>query len=205
MGMQLGLDLKFRGGKRPGAGRPRTRPHPGLDQPGVPHLRRKQLNGHDPVHVTLRVVPGTGYLRAQRQASLIQGALRAAREKFGMRIIHFSIQGAHLHLILETADRAALSKGMQALGIRIARGLNRLAGNRRGPVFVDRYHEHVLESRRQVANAVRYVLENFRHHVREPEQEDGADPLSSAVWQGRPVADDSPVVEPGTWKLKHPL
>ena len=203
MGRQLGLGLKFRGGKRPGAGRPRTRPHPGLEAPGVPHVRREELNGRDPVHITMRVQPGLGYLRAQRQAAEIQRALRAAREKFGMRIIHFSIQGAHLHLIVEAADRAALSRGVQGLAIRLARALNRLAANRRGPVFADRYHEHILESRRQVANAVRYVLENFRHHVRGPEQAHGADPLSSAVWQ--PGAPDAPVVEPATWKLRHPL
>jgi hypothetical protein len=38
---------------------------------------------------------------------------------------------------------------------------------RSGPVFADRHHAHVLESRREVANAVRYVTGNYRHHARE--------------------------------------
>ena len=113
------------------------------------------------------------------------------------------IQGAHLHLIVEAADRAALSKGIQALGICIARGLNRLAV-RRGPVFADRYHEHVLGSLREVANAVRYVLDNFRHHVRLTEQSHGPDPLSSAGYT-LPLLEDAPVVEPALWKLKHAI
>src|SRR3989442_11957483 len=47
------------------------------------------------------------------------------------------------------------------LTIRIARAINRAVG-RRGKVFADRYHAHILSTRREVANALRYVLENFR-------------------------------------------
>ena len=55
---------------------------------------------------------------------------------------------------------------MQGLAIRLARSLNRLAG-RTGKVFSDRFHSLVLKTLREVANAIRYVLENFRHHLRE--------------------------------------
>ena len=126
-----------------------------------------------------------------------------ARERFGMRVIHFSIQGAHLHLVVEAGGAAALSRGMQGLGIRLARGLNRLAGNRRGPVFVDRYHAHILETRREVNHAVRYVLENFRHHLREPETRDERDPCSSAVWLGLPLTESAPVVPAKLWTLRN--
>jgi hypothetical protein len=43
--------------------------------------------------------------------------------------------------------------------VRIARRLNARIG-RRGPVFADRYHAHVLATRREVANAVRSVTGN---------------------------------------------
>src|SRR5206468_220895 len=108
-------------------------------------------------------------------------------------VVHYSIQGAHLHLIVETEGAPALSRGMQGLAIRIARRLNRLA-RRSGPVFVDRYHAHVLASRREVAAAVRYVLNNFRHHVREPL---AADPYATRL--------DQPLAQPGTWLLAHGL
>src|SRR5438552_3094930 len=49
MARQMALDLPEWGGKRRGAGRPRTRPHPGLDGPGVPHLGRPQFAARHPI------------------------------------------------------------------------------------------------------------------------------------------------------------
>jgi putative transposase len=109
--------------------------------------------------------PGVGYLRTQSRFELIRGALGAASDRFGMRVVHFSVQGNHLHLIVEAEGRDALSKSMKGLAVRVAVGLNRLAG-RRGTVFADRYHVHVLATPREVANTLRYVLENHRKHAR---------------------------------------
>ena len=78
MSKQLPLDLPKWGGRRKGAGRPRTRPHPGLIGPGVPHLKRETFPARIPVHVTVRVVPGVGYLRSQGRAKEIATALREA-------------------------------------------------------------------------------------------------------------------------------
>ena len=162
---QLELALPRRGGKRPGSGRPRTRLHPGLLGTGVPHLKRKEFPSRNPVHVTQRVQPGVGHLRTQSRLNLIREALRAASGKFGMQVVHFSIQDNHLHLIVEAEGRKALSKSMKGLAVRIAVALNRFSG-RRGTVFADRYHARILGSPRQVANTLRYVLQNHRKHVR---------------------------------------
>ncbi len=66
-------------------------------------------------------------------------------------------------MIVEAPDRAALTRGMRALLIRIARALNRLWGHS-GPVFADRFHERELINPRQVRNALVYVLQNLRKH-----------------------------------------
>ncbi len=79
-----------------------------------------------PVHVTLRVQPGIGYLRAYRRTKLLEDAFRKARRRDGMRIVHYSIQGNHLHLLVEVDDAEALARGMQGLAIRIAKRLNAL-------------------------------------------------------------------------------
>jgi hypothetical protein len=71
-----------------------------------------------------------------------------------------------MHLVVEVEDPPALSRAVQGLAIRLARALNRLA-SRTGKVFADRFHVHVLKTLREVVNAVRYMLENFRHHLRE--------------------------------------
>src|SRR4051812_23889160 len=88
------------------------------------------------------------------------------------------------------------------LAVRLARVLNRLA-SRRGKVFADRYHSHVLKARREVAYAVPYVLENFRHHLREDVAPHGIDPCSSAAWSDGRHEERSPVTAPRTWLLCH--
>ena len=201
MSRQLSLALPKWGGRRTGAGRPRIRPHPGLVGPGVPHVKRDPFPARHPVHVTIRVRPGVGYLRAWRRARAIEAALREARSRFGVRLIHYAILGNHLHLIVEAEGPGALSRGMQGLCVRLARRLNRLAA-RRGPVFADRYHAHVLRSRREAARAVAYVRDNYRHHTREHLLKTWTDPLSSSRYLVAKPGNDDPVVEPRTWLLR---
>jgi REP element-mobilizing transposase RayT len=132
---------------------------------------------------------------------VLEEAFREARERYGVRVIHYTIQGNHLHLLVEAENSAALSRAMQGLAIRIAKRLNALAG-RRGGVFADRYHAHALATRREVANAVRYVLGNYRHHTQEHLPPKWDDPFSSARYVRRAPGEDAPVVEPKTWLLR---
>ena len=201
MARQLSLPLPKRGGRRKGAGRPRKLPHPGLRGPGVPHLKRAEIAPRHPVHVTMRVQPGVGYLRGYQRAKLLEDAFHEARLRFGMRIVHYSIQGNHLHLIVEVDDTGSLSRGVQGLAVRIARRLNALI-RRRGAVFVDRYHAHALRTRREVAHAVRYVLGNHRRHTREHLPPRWDDPYSSSRFLRAAPKSDAPVMPPRTWLLR---
>jgi putative transposase len=186
----MALDLPQWGGQREGAGRPRTRPHPGLAGPGVPHLARPQFAARHPVHVTQRVQPGVGYLRSHARAHAIQAALRDAR---GMRVVHYSIQGNHLHLIVEADGASGLSRAMQRFATRLAMRLNRLAG-RRGGVFADRYHARALRTPREVANTIRYLLGNYRHHTFDHLPRTWRDSLSTHP--------DAPLAPPSVWLLR---
>jgi REP element-mobilizing transposase RayT len=44
------------------------------------------------------------------------------------RIVHFSVQTNHLHLLVEADDELALARGIQGLGIRLAKAINRRVG-----------------------------------------------------------------------------
>ena len=191
---QLAFRLPTWGGKRRGAGR-----SPKGATAGVSRLGREQFPARYPIHVTLRTVFGVGYLRGPRLYRAIETAIRECQERFGMRVVHFSVQGNHLHLLVEAEGAESLSRGMQGLTIRIARAINRAAG-RSGKVFSDRYHAHVLRTPTEAANALRYVLQNFRHHLREDVAPNGIDPCSSADWIGRDTA-ESPVRAARTWLL----
>ncbi len=55
---------------------------------------------------------------------------------------------------------------MQGLLIRVARALNKLWA-RRGKVFADRYHDHILRTPREVRNAIGHVFQNGKEHAAE--------------------------------------
>ena len=104
-----------------------------------------------------------GWLRSQRALGAVYRSLAAGCDRFGTRVVHFSVQGDHLHLLAEATDRRALARAMKGLSVRIARALNRVIG-RRGTVFGDRYHTRGLGSPREVHGALIYVLCNIRKH-----------------------------------------
>jgi REP element-mobilizing transposase RayT len=170
------LQFRRRGGARRGAARP-----PKGAVAGVSHARRAELAPHHAAHITLRVWRGLPSLREGRVFALVRAALAAGRERLGFRMVHFSVQQDHLHLLAEAADRHALSRGMQGLQVRLARRLNHQL-RRRGRIFVDRYHCRVLKTPRAAGMALRYVLLNARKHSRRDVPCGHVDACSSAPW-----------------------
>ena len=130
---------------------------------GVSHLQRLRVPRGCPLHVTVRLKKGLPSLRRRRTYAVLRDAFAAGCERFGMRMSHYSVMSNHIHMIVEAADRDAVSRGMKGLLVRIARALNRLWG-RAGSVFADRYHDRVLRTARQVRKALAYVLNNGRRH-----------------------------------------
>jgi hypothetical protein len=131
----------------------------------------------------------------------VRSALRAS-SRADFRILEFSVQKDHVHLIVEADHRRALSGGLRGVAIRLARAVNRVLG-RRGRVWDDRYHARSLTSPRAVRHALVYVLANFRKHLNAGTE---IDPCSSAGWftgwrKPRSLAGlgPSPVVEAHTW------
>lgn len=146
------------GGKRPGAGRRSKRA-----RPLVSHKARPAFERPTPVHATVRVRDEVWNLRSRRCFRVVKQALHDALGRFGLRVIDFSLQGNHLHVIVEADNSGSLSRGMQGLCIRIARALNRLM-QRSGRVFADHFHSRLLLSPTEVMRAIRYVLDNHRKH-----------------------------------------
>jgi REP element-mobilizing transposase RayT len=205
-----------RGGKRENAGRKPTR-----SGTWVGHGPRPWHDPNHPVHVTLRVRRGIPNLRSYglvrkitdglRRAAQSSHARPAARRRT-FRVVHYSIQPNHLHLIIEATSKTALARGMQGLASGLARRVNRQL-HRRGPLFGDRYHAHTLASPTEVRNAIVYVMKNYQKHPdpipdRGTEPQRGIDPCSSAHWFAgweEPVAPApllTPAVnQPHTWLL----
>ena len=76
-----------------------------------------------PLHVTLRMAPHVYNLRSRRSFRVIAAALRIAGDRFNVRVIQFSVQGNHIHLVVEAPNRRALARAIQGFSIRVAKDL----------------------------------------------------------------------------------
>jgi REP element-mobilizing transposase RayT len=211
--LELGL-VRGRGG--PGRGQGRKKGKGGR----VPHRRRPYLDGNSPMHVTMRILPGLPSLRGRKLWAAVRGAfVHGCDRARGFRIVHFSVQGQHLHLICEAKDRLAMTAGMKGFKNRVTRALNKRLGGRKGTVFTDRFDERILLTPTQCRHALAYVFNNQRHHAYDEHATyppGCVDPCSSAIyfdgwtrpptaWRGVPPTDTDdqhPVAKPQTWLLR---
>ena len=210
---QLEFNLRRgRGGPDRGQGRKKKK------HDYVPHTRRPFLDARFPVHVSTRVVGRLPSLRGRTLWAAVRRSFVHGCKMDRFRIIHFSVQGRHIHTICEAANRRELSRGVQGFKIRIARAVNRACG-RQGTVFADRYHERIVTNPTQCRHTIAYVLLNGRHHAYEENAsypKNRIDPCSSAVcftgwtiahprpWARTPAdpGEDPPVSTPRTWLLR---
>jgi hypothetical protein len=134
----------------------------------------------------------------------LEALLTRAVQRPDFRLVHYSLQSNHAHLVVKAEDPVALAHGMKSFGIRLARTVHRVFGWR-GPVLAERYHLRVLRTPREVRNVLRYVLLNARKHARRLAAA-ALDPASSARWfDGTPRPTPSqppPVARARTWLLR---
>ncbi len=204
MPAQQPLHFRTHGGKRPGAGRPARGP-----RSSEKHQPRPAIDARHPLHVVIRARPG---LKLRRRAGwlAVRHGLAVTCRRSDFRICHVSVQGNHVHLIVEADTHVSLARGMQGFQIACARRFN-LQTRRSGGVFADRYHPRPLRTLRETRNALAYVLNNWRRHREDLHARDLAfDPFASARafdgWAGDPRRSQLefvPVVMPTTWHLTH--
>ncbi len=161
------------------------------------------------MHVTLRARAGLPSFREQVLTRALTAAIAAVKKSpatgASFRVVHFSIQTNHVHLVVEAHDTALLSRGMLGLAVRLARALNREL-EVTGSVWRERYHARDLKTPREVRHAIVYVLMNAKKHG---SRIAGLDPCSSARWfdgirrdpqgAGRDPPSPSPVTLARTW------
>jgi REP element-mobilizing transposase RayT len=155
------------------------------------HRVRPVLDARHPVHVVMRGMPWLE-LRTRDLYRAVRRTMARYLGRAEFRIVHMSIQQNHLHLVVEAADRAALTRNMQSFTINCARAIN-AARNGGGSVFVHRYHATQVRTKVQAHDVVSYVLNNWRKHAADDLQHpsDPVDPYSSGVtfhhWSERVV------------------
>ena len=119
---------------------------------------------------------------------MLARAFWGGADRFGFKLVHYSVQGNHLHLLVEARDERALSRGMNGLGVRVARGLNRVM-RRHGRVLADRYHAHILRIADGGAARARVLAAERAASLR-------------AWWSPDPYTSTTPVIEPDTFLMR---
>ena len=204
--------------------RKRGRPPKG-ERAGSPHKERDSFKPSEPIHVVLRVEKALQPLRRMDIYKAVRGATLVVASREDFRIVHISIQGSHIHLLVEASGKTALARGMQAFQISAAKRMNAVltrvdpetheVTRRSGKVFSDRYHAEVITNRRQARHALAYVLNNWRKHREDRSVTWKVDRFSSGIafrgWKAFAdpgfafivPADYEPMVvwEPKTWLL----
>ncbi len=199
---------------------------PNGERAGTSHKKRESFKPSEPVHVVLRVVKDVQPLRRRDMYRAVRGATLVVASRDNFRIVHISIQGSHIHLLVEASGKPALARGMQAFQISAAKRMNAALTvvdpgtqerrRRAGRVFSDRYHAEVISNRRQARHALAYVLNNWRKHRVDADVSWKVDPYSSGTafrgWKAfedpgfafvTPTAYEPMIVwEPKTWLLR---
>ena len=114
----------------------------------IAHRVRPFHDRHLPVLVTWKILPGIPSLRWLPAAGAIGKAIRRtterhARRRTSFRIVHFSLQADHIHLLVEAGSKTTLARGLVGLAVAIARAFNKIA-KRTGQLFKERYHARAL-------------------------------------------------------------
>ncbi|HVH07835.1 MAG TPA: transposase [Myxococcota bacterium] len=156
--------------------------------PRIRHLSRASFRAEHPCHVTLKVRRELPSLRLLSVVRAVEATFRRGCERGEFRLVHYTLQHDHVHLLVEAEGAEALGRGMKSIAARFALAVNR-ALKRHGAVLLDRYHFHVLKTPTEVRNALRYVLLNARKHWAQGLRRRGKDVARAMGASLRPVLD----------------
>jgi REP element-mobilizing transposase RayT len=143
-----------------GAGRP------AIHDPGIRHTSRPQLRRSASLHLTIKVKKIKADLKNKTILIILKKAILNARRQ-GLKVIHFTLEYDHVHLLIEADNNNILGKGMKAFGVTLAKAVNRVK-NSKGGVYKHRYHFRQISSARQLKNVLIYIFGNGVKHGTAP-------------------------------------
>lgn len=150
---------------------------------GIRHIRRERFI-NSALHLTIKVREIKAEIKNKRILKALHHAIKRARLQ-KLRVIHYTLEHNHIHLLIEADNNKILHKGMQALGISLSKAINKIK-QLKGTVYKHRYHFRKLSSRRELKNALQYIFRNGMKHKRSMSV---LDPYNSLAAEKRIPAD----------------
>lgn len=131
---------------------------------GIRHIRRERFSKPTALHLTIKVRDNKADIKNKRILKALHHAIKRARLQ-RLKVIHYTLEYNHAHIVVEAINNKILHKGMQALGISLAKAINKIK-QLKGTVYKHRYHFKKLSSRRELKNALHYIFKNGIKHKR---------------------------------------
>ncbi|MGZ3790137.1 MAG: transposase [Bacteriovorax sp.] len=108
------------------------------------------------LHLTVKIVKNKADMKNKSVLGLLKRAILNARRQ-GLKVIHYSLEYDHVHLLIEAENNHVLGKGMQAFGVTLSKAINRMR-KRKGGVYKHRYHFRQISSSRELKNVMNYIF-----------------------------------------------
>ena len=77
---------------------------------GIRHISREKIHKLSPLHLTIKVRENKADIKSKRILKALHHAIKRGRLK-RLKIIHYTLEYNHIHLLVEVADNIALKKG----------------------------------------------------------------------------------------------
>lgn len=133
-----------------------------VHDPGIRHTARPLIKKASALHITIKVKKIKADIKNKSVLKLLHRGIANARKQ-KLRIIHFTLEYDHIHLLIEADNNLILGKGMKALGVTLAKGVNRLK-KQKGDVYKHRYHFRKIENLIQYKRVLNYIFTNGIKH-----------------------------------------
>jgi REP element-mobilizing transposase RayT len=153
---------------------------PAKNDPGIRHRSRMKINKPTSFHLTIKVRENKADIQSKKLLKALHHAIGRARLK-NLKVVHYTLEYNHVHLLVETNDHRILHAGMQALGISFSKAINKLKSYK-GSVYKHRYHQRRIGSARELKNVLLYIFNNGRKHKRTTRR---IDPFNSLLVEPR--------------------
>lgn len=130
----------------------------------IRHIRRERILKPTSMHLTIKVRENKADIKSKSILKALHHAIIRARLK-GIRVIHYTLEYNHVHLLVEAHCHTVMHRGMQAFGISFSKAINKIK-QCGGTVYKHRHHIKKITSALQLKNVLTYIFHNGVHHKR---------------------------------------
>lgn len=133
-----------------------------FNDPSIRHRKRAEIKKPSSLHLTIKIEKRKAGIKNKAILKVLKRAILKGRSS-GLRIIHFTLEYDHVHLLVETDCKIKLGRGMMRLGVTLSKGINKCK-QEIGQVYKHRYHQRFITSGRDLKNVMNYIFHNGLKH-----------------------------------------